>query len=124
MTGIVLSQALAGAVVLPVLLGGSEGMTVLDIVLSVAGIAAGAVFVVTVLADIAETRKSGTPMPLLRRVGVVVALGFSLAVMVSSGIAAAKHLQAVVVLLAWLLIGGLTLLKLGSKDIGTARTHN
>ena len=112
MTGIVISQALAGVVVLPVLLGGSEGMTVLDIVLSVAGIAAGAVFVVTVIADIAENRKSGTPLSPIRKLGVVVALAFSLAVIVSSGVAAAKHPQAVVVLVAWLGLGAVTLLML------------
>ncbi|MBU3750336.1 MAG: amino acid permease [Mycobacterium sp.] len=120
MTGIILSQALAGVVVVPVLLG-SEGMTVLDIVLSVAGIAAGAVFVVTVIADIAETRKSGTRLSPARKLGVVVALGFSLAVMVSSGIAAAKHLQAVVVLVAWLVIGAVTLLKVRSTGADGGR---
>lgn len=105
MTGILLSQAMAAAVVLPVLLGGSGGLKVLDIVLSVAGIAAGVVFIVTVIADIAETRKSGAGFSLPRRIGIVVALGFSLAVMVSSTIEAINHLQAVVVLLAWLAVG-------------------
>ena len=112
MTGIVFSQALAAVVVLPVLLGGSEGMTALDIVLSVAGLAAGAVFVVTVIADIAETRKSGTRLSPARKLGIVVALGFSLAVMVSSGIAAAQHLQAVMVVVVWLGLGAVILLKL------------
>ncbi|HOB49836.1 MAG TPA: amino acid permease [Mycobacterium sp.] len=118
MTGILLSQAMAAAVVLPVLLGGSGGLKVLDIVLSVAGIAAGVVFIVTVIADIAETRKSGTGFSLPRRVGVVVALGFSLAVIVASSIEAVKHLQAVLVLLLWLAIGGVTLrmLKTDSRE--------
>ncbi|MCB0925699.1 MAG: amino acid permease [Mycobacterium sp.] len=120
MTGILLSQAMAAAVVLPVLLGGSGGLKVLDIVLSVAGIAAGVVFLVTVMADIAETRKSGTGLSWPRRVGVVVALGFSVAVMVASSIEAVEHMQAVVVLLLWLAIGAVTLRLVDRRSPGDA----
>lgn len=121
MTGIIISQAPAGVVVLLVLLGGSEGITVLDIVLSVAGIAPGAVFVATVIADIAEARKSGTRLYPARRLGVVVALVFSLAVMVSSGLTAAKYPQAVAVLVAWLRLGAVTLLNLRPAGAGGGR---
>lgn len=116
MMGIVLSQAMAAAVVLPVLLGGSGGLTVLDIVLAVAGIAAGAVFVVTVMADIAETRKAGARLAWPRKAGVVVALGFSLAVIVSSTMQAMKHPQAVVLLVLWLAIGASTLWRLNQRS--------
>lgn len=121
MLGILISQAMAAAVVLPVLLGGSGGLKVLDIVLSVAGIAAGMVFIVTVVADVTETRKSATGFSLPRKIGVVVALGFSLAVIASSALEAAKHIQAVVVLLVWLGIGWVTLRRMPSCSRGDTR---
>lgn len=107
--GIVLSQAMAGGIVLPVLLGGDGGMTVLDIVLSVAGIAAGMVFLVSVMADVTETRKSGTGFSTIRKIGIVVALAFSLAVIVSSSVEALQHTPAIAVLVLWLAIGGAVL---------------
>jgi len=121
MTGIIISQAIATAVVVPILLGGDDGKEVLEVALSVAGVAAGTVFAVTVLADIKGIRESAAPASPARKAGVIVALGFSLFVVASATIETLGSVQSILVLLLWLAVGAATLRWL---NVAHARTES
>lgn len=123
LTGIVISQAMASAVVLPVLVGGEGGEKVLEVVLSIVSLAVGAVFLVTVLADIHEMRTSGTPPRLIRKAGIVVALGFSLAVILSAAIETVENPESLLVLVLWIAIGAGILRWLGTHRAAALTPH-